>query len=310
MLLPSRYVCLLLLGITGIASSASTDVAALTGDGGYDGCGFDCEACCGCGSNKLWKGHGCCGGCYEGKVQGKSNGLDTCDPSTGLNPLDHRYGCVCYTPTWVAGDAYNANTFGVCEPGQYCHPEEAQFCKDTPPGSTIGSGFQLETGVHYWGSNIGSCGIYSTLAEIEAACAADSNCVGYSTWTKANTGATAVDGKYPWCLKSSEEARTIDATHNYYKKRTETVSGSGFRLETGVHYWGSNIGSCGIYSTLAEIEGACTADSNCVGYSTWTEANTGATAEDGKYPWCLKSSEEARTIDATHNYYKKLTTAE
>ena len=78
-----------------------------------------------------------------------------------------------------------------------------------------------------------------------------------------------------------------------------------YQLETGVHYGGLSIGNCGSYNTRDELEAACTADSNCVGYSTYTQ-NIGGTPENGFYPWCLKITEDSKTVDATHNYYRKV----
>ena len=80
-----------------------------------------------------------------------------------------------------------------------------------------------------------------------------------------------------------------------------------YQLETGVHYGGISIGSCGTYNTRAELEAACTAEPYCVGYSTHQNQNTDAVAENGYYPWCLKKTEaKTSTVDATHNYYKKI----
>ena len=80
-----------------------------------------------------------------------------------------------------------------------------------------------------------------------------------------------------------------------------------YQLETGVHYGGISIGSCGTYNTRAELEAACTAEPYCVGYSTYQSQNTEAVAENGFYPWCLKKTEaKTSTVDATHNYYKKI----
>ena len=76
---------------------------------------------------------------------------------------------------------------------------------------TLTGSYQLETGVHYGGSNI-SCGSYSTRAALEAACTANPACVGYSEH-KCNNVCE------PWCLKSSEDnSATVLASHNYYRK--------------------------------------------------------------------------------------------
>ena len=72
-----------------------------------------------------------------------------------------------------------------------------------------------------------------------------------------------------------------------------------------MHYGGLGIGKCGSYNTRVELEAACTADSNCIGYST-TNQNRGGTPENGFYPWCLKRTEDSKTVDATHNYYRKV----
>ena len=76
-----------------------------------------------------------------------------------------------------------------------------------------------------------------------------------------------------------------------------------------MHYGGSDIGSCGYYSIRAALEAACTANPACVGYSTINrrELVPGGVAENGFYPWCLKRTEgNSATVDATHNYYRKI----
>ena len=78
-------------------------------------------------------------------------------------------------------------------------------------------------------------------------------------------------------------------------------------MEAGVHYGGLSIGRCGIYNTRVTLEGACSSDSSCVGYSTNKNVNTGAAAENGFYPWCLKRTEDkTATVDQNHNYYRKI----
>ena len=76
-----------------------------------------------------------------------------------------------------------------------------------------------------------------------------------------------------------------------------------------MHYGGSDIGSCGYYTTRAALEAACTADPACVGYSTINRKGlvVRGVAENGFYPWCLKRTEDnSATVDATHNYYRKI----
>ena len=76
-------------------------------------------------------------------------------------------------------------------------------------------------------------------------------------------------------------------------------------MESGKTYGGSSI-SCGNYNTRKELEDACSKDSACVGYSTHNAQNKGAVAENGFYPWCLKSTEETGTNQGDHNYYRKV----
>jgi len=78
-----------------------------------------------------------------------------------------------------------------------------------------------------------------------------------------------------------------------------------YNLEVGVTYGGENIGNCGSYKTRAELETACTIDYTCIGYSTIRDHNTGAVAENGFYPWCLKKTEGQMKIQPSHNYYRK-----
>ena len=76
--------------------------------------------------------------------------------------------------------------------------------------------------------------------------------------------------------------------------------------EPGVDYVGINIGSCGEYRTQGELEEACNAYEDCVGYSMYTGGNTGATSDQiGFYPWCLKSFKGVVTVRKDHNYFTK-----
>ena len=65
----------------------------------------------------------------------------------------------------------------------------------------------------------------------------------------------------------------------------ETIA---YQKEFGVHYGGQDIGSCGSYSSISQLEAACSSDSNCVGYSTSKIYNMEEVPENDFYPWCLK----------------------
>ena len=79
-----------------------------------------------------------------------------------------------------------------------------------------------------------------------------------------------------------------------------------YQLERGVDYGGENIGGCGSYKTREDLEAACTADSTCIGYSTYSGANTAAVADTwGHYPWCLKKTKDRKKSRGDHNYYRK-----
>jgi len=88
-------------------------------------------------------GAGCCGGCYVGKLQGKSNGLDTCDPVTGKSPTSPLFGCRCYTAGFDPSDPW-AGTSAACRPDEYCNPSAGQTCSNVAPvvvpstGSAVG----------------------------------------------------------------------------------------------------------------------------------------------------------------------------
>ena len=87
------------------------------------------------------------------------------------------------------------------------------------------------------------------------------------------------------------------------------VLGTGvtYDLETYVTYGGHSI-SCGYYKTRAEIEKACTAEPTCVGYSTYQPAAyfNGPMKEKAYYPWCLKTTQQSKATDVTHNYYRNV----
>ena len=87
-----------------------------------------------------------------------------------------------------------------------------------------------------------------------------------------------------------------------------------------MHYGGENLDGdvqpdrrCGFYNNRSELERACSMNSECVGYTMTTKKrNNDAVAEihDGSefYPWCLKKTEKKLKKDATHIYYKKIST--
>ena len=79
-----------------------------------------------------------------------------------------------------------------------------------------------------------------------------------------------------------------------------------FELEEGVQYGGSNIEQCGVYNSRAEIQNQCEAKGACVGYSMVLNKNKDSEAENNKYAWCMKSSEDSIIYDSTHDYYRKI----
>ena len=81
----------------------------------------------------------------------------------------------------------------------------------------------------------------------------------------------------------------------------------GYELETGVYYLEKRIRICGSYDTREELQAACTANSDCIGYST-TSMNIGGEPENGFYPWCLSmvGDDGIATTDANYNYYRKI----
>ena len=72
----------------------------------------------------------------------------------------------------------------------------------------------------------------------------------------------------------------------------------------------ANIGSCGQFDTRAQLEAACLADDSCAGYTMDSNHNTGASMEDGKYPWCLKlaTPKNSKSERPGSDYYEKLNT--
>jgi len=91
--------------------------------------------------------------------------------------------------------------------------------------------FLIHRGAHFWGANIGECGIFKSQAEIEQACNENPQCVGYSMADPAGWGGRRPDaqpdakGFYPWCLKSSEAKDGCeDIHHDYYQKRDDNGS--------------------------------------------------------------------------------------
>ena len=66
-----------------------------------------------------------------------------------------------------------------------------------------------------------------------------------------------------------------------------------------------------MYKSRKAIERACTEDDNCIGYSTISVDNKinpyveDREAEDGFYPWCLKSTEWLYEANEGHNYYRR-----
>lgn len=84
-----------------------------------------------------------------------------------------------------------------------------------------------------------------------------------------------------------------------------------YELVLGVRHGNApnrNIGRCGRFFTRGMIQAACTSNPKCVGYSTrqFKHTNSRAVAENGFYPWCLKSADIGRTKDKSHNFYVKV----
>ena len=76
-----------------------------------------------------------------------------------------------------------------------------------------------EAGIDYRRGDLQACGNYDTQAELEAACASNVNCVGYSMYNATYLSTTPdADGYKPWCIKRSHRDRTVTSDHNYYRK--------------------------------------------------------------------------------------------
>merc|ERR1719189_3169050 len=105
-----------------------------------------------------------------------------------------------------------------------------------------------------------------------------------------------------WCLKNRAETAPIieRLDHDYYQQPWLSAyimhPNQGGTAEVG-----SNIGECGKYGSQRDIEEACSANPDCVGYSMIGPAGTPRTA------WCLKNKEETPPIleRLDHDYYEK-----
>ena len=76
-----------------------------------------------------------------------------------------------------------------------------------------------EAGIDYRHGNLQACGNYDTQAELEATCASNANCVGYSMHNADHVSTTPdADGYKPWCMKRSHRDRTVRLDHNHYRK--------------------------------------------------------------------------------------------
>ena len=69
-----------------------------------------------------------------------------------------------------------------------------------------------------------------------------------------------------------------------------------------------------MYKTRKTIERACIENYECIGYSTISIEYPAVKklsyvedleAENGFYPWCMKSSEGHNQADEQHNYYRR-----
>ena len=95
--------------------------------------------------------------------------------------------------------------------------------------------------------------------------------------------------------------RIIDkvfATYEFEPKRT---------------YGGESI-NCGLYRNRKALEMACTANYECIGYSTISSEHPKVKnlsyveeleAENGFYPWCMKRTEDWYKADEQQNYYRR-----
>jgi len=174
------------------------------------------------------------------------------------------------------------------------------------------NGFVKEKAKDYYENDVEECGKFMTKDEIEKACKETTYCVGYTLASKYNQGAQPdATGKFPWCMKfaaNKESLRTPNHVHDYYKKEVTSTDPNRFKLNADTNGGDANIGSCGQYDTRAELEAACLANDSCAGYTMDSNHNTGASMEDGKYPWCLKldTSENSKSERSGTDYYEKV----